>query len=295
MATVFFGIVAALKNVRVIRKLPWDDRYFLVSQFLTLALPVYWFCGRRHRVILAIHHNLEQAKESPLMKMLLRWSAHAGFVFLHFESDEALRDAALSAVADLPSITIPQPSLSALFWPEDGAQERDVTVAIAGLDRKEKTTSEILSICAEFVTRIDGRLAVGSAALGAGHSLPESAEVFSTEAQADYAKLLRSARAVVIANDPTRYRHRTSGVLTDAAVSGAWVLAPDCYVFEQQLATPKVVGETFRDLDDLEAILAKIPYLDPVAVAAASRAHRELRHPSNVARIFDRALERLTH
>ena len=277
-----------------IRRRDESQTLCLVTQFMTASLPFMWLAASpRRNVVLVVHHNFEQAKSSRLLRGILRISGRLGFSFLVFESDLALSDSRMASLSAIRVLVLPELGPPEPLWPNLDPQGRSTpVVAVVGLHRSEKQVESVLEAVAALAERLDIRPVVGSRLLRGAGQVPEGVQIVDTGSMEDYITLLNRSRVVLVANHPQRYVHRSSGVITDAIICGASVLAPDCPVFEMQIRTPVVAGAIYRDLGDLEMKMRELLAIPEDLSRLAAQSHRTHRRPERVAQILDQELIR---
>ena len=202
-------------------------------------------------------------------------------------------DPRLRILRHAPCIELPELGPNEALWSKlSHRPARTPVVSVVGYERSEKRTQEIIDLLVECAPRLSFNLAVGSDR-PAELKVPPGVEIRDTTRMEDYVQTLSDSDIVVLANDPARYEHRSSGVLTDAIISGALVLGPHCEVFAHQINTPAVAGATYTNDSEIETRLRELLAVPGTVRLEAIAAHREHRSPSQVAKWLDQQLDGL--
>lgn len=106
------------------------------------------------------------------------------------------------------------------------------------------------------------------------------ARIIDTSTEEAYEECLSSIDILVCAFDERGYLYRSSGVITDAICSGAWVVCPDFPVLRHQITWPVSTGVTYKLLDEI-----------PSAVERAWRMHLDSGSDSHWRWITERSAE----
>ncbi|MBT8191902.1 MAG: hypothetical protein KJP22_00730 [Acidimicrobiia bacterium] len=272
----------------------------ILTKFKTPLLPLLMLLTFpwAKRVFLVVHHTIQQAVMKPWSRPLLRVAARLGYGLLVFESAEELPDEVAWSVGSMRMIVIPEPGPHSTWWKTGSSvstMPRRVTVGVLGERRAEKCSDELIRELKRVQAEGEVDLDILVAARNLDHypqSLLAGVRTLETPDMSSYCAALRSCDVVAINHEESRYRHRTSGVLTDAVVFGCFVVAPDYPLFRRQLAYPARVGETFSNLSSLGDALAGVLELRALGTDPFSE-HRRRRLPATLAAEFDSQLESL--
>jgi len=278
-------------HLRLVARL-WQRRdhdLIVVREFLTALLiavwPVIW--PLRRRVYFLINHNLQEAHQRGLERVVLRLLHRTGCRFACFET--AAGFAELGIVPDRERfLVLPHPLVGAsAARPERPAGEP--AVGVIGAVRAEQGSEAMLEALLRL--RADGRLPA-RLVLGCPQAELRASwqgrgfEVIDTGERAAYLGALDLCDVVVLNYQRERYQYRPSGVAADALARGAAVVCPDFPLMRRQLSAPAIVGAVFDGPDQLAPAVLRALALCPT-LAPALAAHRQARAPEALARLLD--------
>jgi glycosyltransferase involved in cell wall biosynthesis len=266
-----------------------DHDLVVVREFLTALLIVVWpvIWPLRGRVYFLVNHNLQEAHQRGLERVVLRLLHRTGCRFACFETTAGFAE--LGIVPDRERfLVLPHPLVGEIAArPERPAGEP--VIGVIGAVRAEKGSEAMLESLLRL--RAEGRLAarllLGCPQAGVRATWQARGfEVIDTSERAAYLAALDLCDVVILNYQRERYEYRPSGVAADALARGAAVVCRDFPLMRRQLSAPAPVGVVFRAPDDLAAATLQALALRPT-LAPALAAHREARAPAALARLLD--------
>ncbi|WP_287278902.1 hypothetical protein [Okeania sp. SIO2G5] len=79
--------------------------------------------------------------------------------------------------------------------------------------------------------------------------------LYDTTKQENYIQILTEIDILVIHYEKDRYYYRTSGVISDAASCGCYIIASDYPVIKHQVNWPEKIGSTFSNFDEISNLI----------------------------------------
>ncbi|MDY7012929.1 MAG: glycosyltransferase family 1 protein, partial [Cyanobacteriota bacterium] len=202
-----------------------------------------------------------QIKYLGLLYLKAYLKAFKNLKVLTFEID----DSVIPEKFRLPSsstLTIPHPLLSDCK-PKLSPGERlpegiPIKIGVVGAIRADKPIGKIVDKIQEYIVSSPHlcELVIGTP-FGQKPNYLEQLKVTlrDTTKEEDYLKVLQEIDIIVIHYDKERYYYRTSGVISDAASCGCYIVASDYPVIRHQVTWPATIGSTFSDFAEIEAAL----------------------------------------
>lgn len=235
------------------------------NQHLLLLLPLLALTGKE--IFIMLHGNQQFAIYSKLkyfgllyLKLYLKLFNRFKVILLE------LNDDILPTKVQLPApskIVIPHPLRNDVFprlkSGERLAENTAIKIGIVGMIRADKPIGKILEkLQAYLQNHAECELIIGTPFGQKPAYLNEiKAQLYDTTKEQDYLQLLQQIDILVIHYDRVRYYYRTSGVISDAASCGCYIIASDYPLIKQQINYPVTIGSTFSDFDELENLLDK--------------------------------------
>ena len=230
------------------------------NQHLLFLLP---FLSLTNKEILIMLHGNQQFALNDKIKYL-------GLLYLKFYLKIFKRfkvilleidDNILPAQVQLPSqskIVIPHPCRSD-FLPSLKSGERlpddsQIKIGIVGIIRADKPIAQVIAKIQEYQQKADRNceLVIGTPKGQKPAYLDKLAlTLHDTTREEDYLRVLQEIDILVIHYDRDRYYYRTSGVISDAASCGCYIVASDYPLIKNQITYPIQIGTTFADFQDL--------------------------------------------
>ena len=268
-----------------------DHDLIVVREFLTALLIVVWpvLWPLRRRVYFLVNHNLQEAHQRGLERLVLRVLHRTGCRFGCFETSAGFAE--IGIVPDRERFLVLPHPLPATAAARPAARPADPPVVGAiGEVRAEKGSEALLETLLELREqgRLPARLVLGCPQAEVRARWRERGfEVVDTSDRAAYLATLDLCDVVILNYQRERYQYRPSGVAADALGRGAAVVCPDFPLMRRQLCAPAEVGAVFESQDELAAATLRALALRPT-LAPALAAHRAARDPAALARLLDR-------
>ncbi|BAU66964.1 hypothetical protein STA3757_43700 [Stanieria sp. NIES-3757] len=233
------------------------------NQHLLLLLPLLVLTGKK--VFIMLHGNQQFAIHSKPKYLGLLYLQLYLKLFKHFKVILLeLNDDILPTKVQLPSaskIVIPHPLRNDVF-PRFKPGERltentPIKIGIVGMIRADKPVGKLLEKLQEYLQHhSECELIIGTPFGQKPAYLNEiNAQLYDTTKEQDYLQLLQQIDILVIHYDRNRYYYRTSGVISDAASCGCYIIASDYPLIKQQINYPVTIGSTFNDFEQLENLI----------------------------------------
>ena len=234
------------------------------NQHLLLLLPLLALTNKE--ILIMLHGNQQFAMNSTIkylglvylkiyLKLLKRFKA----ILLEIDDD------ILPAKVQLPSqakIVIPHPCRTD-YLPNFKPGERlstsnKIRIGIVGIIREDKPIAQLIEKIQEYQTKADVNceFIIGTPKQQKPAYLDKlGIDLHDTTTEKDYIRVLQDIDILVIHYDKDRYYYRTSGVISDAASCGCYIVASDYPLIKNQITYPVPIGTTFTDFEELGIIL----------------------------------------
>jgi hypothetical protein len=248
----------------------WRDRdaeiFLIFEHKADYSLPLYLVLLFKRRPVFFLVHDMQQAAThstgSRLALDLCRWWVGRGAFHPLFVS---LDDAGLPSNRRFESgksLVIPHPHPLAegpkpYHLPR--APNERFRVGVIARARRDKSIRRLVEILRRARTKLDFDLVIGTP-LATKPSWLETvgAEIMDTTTDEQYLLCLSSLDVFVVDFTKEEYYFRPSGAVIDAGMSGCFVLCPDFPVFRAQIGQPVPIGATFRVLEEIHVVLARV-------------------------------------
>ena len=234
------------------------------NQHLLLLLPL--LVLTRKRIFIMLHGNQQFAIHSKIkywgllyLKLYLNIFNNLKVLFLEIDDDS------LESKFQLPKkskIVIPHPLRSDVtprLQPKARLNETDkITIGIVGIIREDKPINQLIEQTQQYIkSNPQLELIIGTPIGQKPKYLDKSSiNIVDTTKEEDYLKTLQTIDILLIHYDKKRYYYRTSGVISDAASCGCYIVASDYPVIKNQINYPVNIGSTFNSFAELPKILA---------------------------------------
>ncbi|MDJ0691176.1 MAG: glycosyltransferase family 1 protein [Xenococcaceae cyanobacterium MO_188.B32] len=140
------------------------------------------------------------------------------------------------------------------------SSDTKIKIGIVGIIRADKPIGKLIKKIQEYQTKTEQNceLIIGTPKKQKPAYLDKlGIELRDTTTEKDYIRVLQEIDILVIHYDRDRYYYRTSGVISDAASCGCYIVASDYPLIKHQITYPVTIGSTFTDFEELETILDK--------------------------------------
>jgi hypothetical protein len=229
------------------------------NQHLLLLLPL--LALTRKNIVIMLHGNQQFAIHSKLKYLGLLYLKLFLILFERFKVILLeLDDYLFPEYVRLPEnskIVIPHPIVRELT-PSLPLGVRTPTsnkikIGIVGIIRADKPIGKLLDRLQEFLpTNTEAELIIGTPIQQQPAYLEKlNIPIYDTTQERDYFKTLQEIDILITHYDRDRYYYRTSGVISDAASAGCYILASDYPIIKQQINYPVPIGDTFTTFDEL--------------------------------------------
>ena len=232
-------------------------------QNLFLLLPL--LALTRRKILISLHWNQQLARYSKLkylglvyLRLFLKWFNFKAIVF-EIDDDVIPQKYRLSPET---KIVLPMPVRSDAY-PKLKPGERlspdaKLKIGVVGKVRKDKPIAKLIESLKTYVETQNSELEliIGTPRAQQSDYLKQlGVTVRDTTSEADYLGLLNELDILVAYYDEVRYYYRTSGVVSDAACSGCYVIASDYPTIAHQITAPVEVGATFSSFEEIGSIV----------------------------------------
>ena len=236
------------------------------NQHLLFLLPL--LALTKKEIFIMLHGNQQFAMNNKIkylgllyLKLYLKLIKRFKALLLEIDDD------ILPPKVQLPSqakIVIPHPCRSD-YLPNLKSGERlsgdtKIKIGVVGIIRADKPIDKLIKKIQEYQTKTEQNceLIIGTPKQQKPAYLDKlGIELRDTTTEKDYIRVLQEIDILVIHYDRDRYYYRTSGVISDAASCGCYIVASDYPLIKHQITYPVTIGTTFNDFEELETILNK--------------------------------------
>jgi hypothetical protein len=233
------------------------------NQHLLFLLPL--LALTRKEVLIMLHGNqqfaiLSQFKYWGLLYLKLYLILFRKIKVILLE----INDDILPSKVQLPNyakIVIPHPLRSDIIpnlkFSERLSLDRKIKIGIVGMIRADKPIGQLIEKIQKYtVNNLQSELIIGTPfSQKPGYLDQLELKLYDTTKEEDYYKVLQEIEILVIHYDKDRYYYRTSGVISDAASCGCYIIASDYPVIKHQITYPVSIGATFTNFDELDSLL----------------------------------------
>jgi glycosyltransferase involved in cell wall biosynthesis len=233
------------------------------NQHLLLLLPL--LVLTRKEILIMLHGNQQFAISSQpkylgllYLKLYLKFFSKIKVILLEIDDD------ILPTKVQLPAqskIVIPHPLRSDII-PKLKLGERlptdvKIKIGIVGMIRQDKPIGKLIEKIQTYLNNNpQTELIIGTPFAQKPKYLDQlGVKLYDTTREEDYYKVLQEIDILVIDYDKNRYYYRTSGVISDAASCGCYIIASDYPVIKHQINYPVSIGSTFTNFEELDKVL----------------------------------------
>jgi glycosyltransferase involved in cell wall biosynthesis len=192
------------------------------------------------------------------LKLYLKFFSKIKVILLEIDDD------ILPTKVQLPAqskIVIPHPLRSDII-PKLKLGERlptdvKIKIGIVGMIRQDKPIGKLIEKIQTYLNNNpQTELIIGTPFAQKPKYLDQlGVKLYDTTREEDYYKVLQEIDILVIDYDKNRYYYRTSGVISDAASCGCYIIASDYPVIKHQINYPVSIGSTFTNFEELDKVL----------------------------------------
>jgi hypothetical protein len=133
-----------------------------------------------------------------------------------------------------------------------------IKIGVVGMIRQDKPISKIIEKLQDYIcsSHHQCQLIIGTPFFQKPDYLNNlDITLYDTTKEENYLQLLTQLDILVIHYDKDRYYYRTSGVISDAASCGCYIIASDYPVIKHQVTWPQKIGSTFSNFDEISSLL----------------------------------------
>lgn len=134
-----------------------------------------------------------------------------------------------------------------------------IKIGVVGMIREDKPISKVIEKLQEYRSNSSNlcEIVIGTpfGQKPAYLDKLEGIKLYDTTKEDDYVKVLNQIDILVIHYDKERYYYRTSGVISDAASCGCYIIASDYPVIKHQVTYPLEIGSTFTNFDEIDELI----------------------------------------
>lgn len=236
------------------------------NQHLLFLLPL--LALTKKEVLIMLHGNQQFAMNSTIkylgllyLKIYLKLVKRFKAILLEVDDD------ILPSKVQLPTqskIVIPHPCrndyLPSLKQGERLSKDSQIKIGIVGIIRADKPIAQLIEKIQQYQkqTKTNCEFIIGTPKGQKPDYLDKlTINLQDTTAEKDYIRVLQEIDILVIHYDKERYYYRTSGVISDAASCGCYIVASDYPLIKNQITYPYEIGTTFNNFAELEKALDK--------------------------------------
>lgn len=237
------------KNKQAVIVHGFSNEFLLVTYFCSLFLT--------KNVYLLTHHNIQQAFQNPMFRVMLKLYAFLKYKFILNETLLVLKDIGFSEQQIANCISINHPVLKIKpFDTPNNCLSRQKKIGLIGQARKEKRIEKTLKLLIKLQKKLDFQLVVGTDDLSSFDELDmNEVKLINTSDRNDYYAALAACDIVVLNYACSKYLYRCSGVIADAIGTQTFVICPNFPLMSNQINYPTKVGLSYQNESDLEAVI----------------------------------------
>ena len=242
------------------------DALFIFEIYLQnifIVLPM--LAWQRKTVYLSLHWNQQLAMHSRLKFFCLMYLKfflkYFNFKAVLFEVDDDVipekfrLPSQAKIVTPMPIRSDAQPNLK---QGERIAKNKTIKIGVVGMIRQDKPIAKLIEKLKKYTQSSTStcELLLGVPLWQKPDNLEQwDVKIYDTTTEKQYIDLLNEIDILVAHYDEKRYYYRTSGVLSDAACCGCYVITSDYPAIHHQVNFPVKVGATFQDFNELPFLL----------------------------------------
>lgn len=237
------------------------------NQHLLLVMPLFSIMALRGKEVLICLHGNQQFAMTNKIKFwgLLYLKAYLNLFkklkIVTFEvNDDVLPEK--FRLPDKSKYIIPHPIISEAkpkFLPAERLPSNvPIKIGVVGMIRPDKPIAQVIEKLQEYIKSSDHQceLIIGTPFAQKPDYLDQvNVTLYDTTEQEEYVKILTEIDILVIHYEKDRYYYRTSGVISDAASCGCYIIASDYPVINHQVNWPEKIGSTFSDFNEINNLI----------------------------------------
>lgn len=239
----------------------------IYNQHCLFVLPLLAIMAMRGKeVLICFHGNQQFAMTSKIkfwgflyLKAYLKLFNKLKVVSFEIDDDVIPKQFRLSASS---KYIIPHPIISEAkprFLPGERLLANvPIKIGVVGMIREDKPIAKIIEKLQAYISSSDHQceLIIGTPFFQKPNYLNQfDVTLCDTTKPKDYIQLLTQIDILVIHYEKDRYYYRTSGVISDAASCGCYIIASDYPVIKHQVSWPQKIGSTFSNFDEIDGLI----------------------------------------
>lgn len=247
LSNVFFTYFSKVESKIVYR----EFSNYSILLLLPFLLPI------KHKLFLNVNHNITNDFFKSILPLTI--ISRFGIRFILFDGVAASRNLPLAVSRNIITPMFP---VHACLKKLNKFHANSIKVGFVGDFRDEKGgVGYLTNILKIIIPNLHIKWYIGSRSKQfAEISSCSNVKVFNTRSDYNYFKFLSLIDILIVNGSMESYMYRHSGTIVDAISNDVIVIAPELYVFNEQLTNPVRVGFNFGSIDE-------IPHLIQFAVA----------------------------
>lgn len=252
-------------------------------------------------VYLLTHHNIQQAFQSSINRMMFKMYHSLGYKFIVNEGSLTLKNLGFSEQESNQNISLLHPVVkvdsSAIL---NSNQEiylknnefKKKKIGLVGKIRQEKQSGKTLNFLLKLQEELDFLLIIGTDNLSSFDNInSDNVKLFDTSTRDNYLSVLALCDIIVLNYEKSKYLYRCSGVAADAIGVRTYVVCPNFPMMSNQINYPAKVGILYNSESDLEVTIQQALQLVPAYENTAFDSHYLERSIENLASVLVKDIE----
>lgn len=228
------------------------------TEFLFLTIIASGFL--KNKVYFLTHHNIQQAYQNHLIRILFKAYADFGCRFIVNEDAGVLKHLGFTEIMVQRHATMLHPILDRLselshiteLITNGKKKTEKVLIGVIGRIRSGKKIQEIIEPLLSLKNKYNYDVLVGTDDLSSFKGFDSAAiRLVNTSTRPEYIKALSLCDIIILNYDKEKYFYRCSAVAADAVGLKTYVVCPDYPFLRNQLGFPAQVGTVF-DHENME-------------------------------------------
>ncbi len=254
-------------------------------------------------VYVLTHHNVQQAFQSWMMRILLKIYHSLGYKFIVNETASMLIKIGFSDRESSQHLSLLHPAArvdTSIVLARSSEEIRQLNcregkkrkIGIVGKIRQGKQFGKTLDVLLKLQDRLDFLIIIGTDDFSQFSQInSDNVKLLDTSTKDNYFSVLALCDIIVLNYEESKYRYRCSGVAADAIGTRTYVVCPNFPMMSNQLNYPDRVGILYNDESELERAIEQALQLAPTGENAAFESHYVERSIEKLAIGFDRDLQ----